>query len=77
MFEDLNKSIKENQERWEKIEELSRTIKKMRSSSMPQVERLNDIILLMVEHLRPMNPSQEQLDEATKGLDELLKSLKK
>jgi len=74
MFDDLNKNIKEGQERWGEIEELMDSVSKTDWGSNTPIVKL---LLLVIEHLRPMNPSQQQIEEATKGLDELLKSLKK
>jgi dihydrodipicolinate synthase/N-acetylneuraminate lyase len=75
MFDDLNKTIKEGQERWKKIEELTDEINKQ--NYYQGMKTLVELVTLIVDHMRPMNPSQEQLDEATSGLADLLKTLKK
>jgi hypothetical protein len=77
MFDDLSKAMEEGQERWKKIEELVTEVEYGLSHSTPTNRALYELVILLVDHLRPMNPSQEQLDEATNGLTDLLKALKK
>lgn len=82
MFKDLSKTIKEGQERWEKIEEYSKRLKEHLESGrrITMESSLNNLALLvlcLVDHMRPMNPSQDQLDEATKGLYDFLNAFKK
>ena len=76
MFGDLSKSIEEGQERWGKIEKLQGKL----YDNLAEGEEIPTVLLLLkllVDHMRPMNPSQEQIDEATSGLADLLKALKK
>ncbi len=75
MFDDLNKVMKEGQERWGKIEELAKEIN--RDDYGPNIKPVIELLILLVDHMRPMNPSQEQMDEATSGLADLLDALKK
>jgi siroheme synthase (precorrin-2 oxidase/ferrochelatase) len=77
MFNDLNKTIKEGQERWKTIEDLAEELEVSMTTGGVQPIMMAHLLLKIVEHLRPMNPSQEQLDEATSGLADLLKTLKK
>lgn len=77
MFEDLNKSIREGQERWKKIEDLVKIMKESAVGGQLHNDATHQLLLLLVDHMRPMNPSQGQLDDATKGLGDLLKALKK
>lgn len=82
MFEDLNKALKEGQERWEEIEEYSKRLREHLESGrrITMESSLNDLaclVLRLVEHMRPMNPSKDQLEDATKGLADLLNALKK
>jgi len=81
MTNNLEDTIKEGKERWEEIERWSKLIKahlqtgaKMDSTN---IDRLATLMLLMVDHLRPMNPSQEQVDKLTGGLTDLLKNFVK
>lgn len=79
MFGNLNKMIKEGQERWDKIEKLAETINNSTTDGQVYDDAIRELILLVVEHLRPMNPSKEQINEATDGLTnlaDLLKNLK-
>lgn len=79
MFGNLNKMIKEGQERWDKIEKLAETINNSTTGGQVYDDAIRELILLVVEHLRPMNPSKEQINEATDGLTnlaDLLKNLK-
>lgn len=78
MFDDLNKTMKEAQERWDKIEDCVTSLKESMDggqSIMP--EEVAQLLIHVVDHLRPMNPSQDQLDEVTKGLSDLVGSLGK
>jgi predicted nucleic acid-binding Zn-ribbon protein len=82
MFEDLNKALREGQERWEEIEKRSERLREHLSSGkkITMESSLNDLawlVLHLVDHMRPMNPSKDQLSDATKGLADLLNALKK
>jgi len=65
----LNKSAK----RWKKIDAEAKSIqKKLDSSNNISNNELSKLLLLLVEHLRPMNPSAEDLSEVTnKFLDDI------
>jgi tRNA 2-selenouridine synthase SelU len=72
-FSDLNKTLKDGQERWTKIEELAT---KLKSPEVTKLERhegemtVANLLVLLVEHLRPMYSYQDQPD-----LNGLLKKL--
>jgi len=82
MFDDMNKTIREGQSRWKEIEECCEDVKDI-SQGEDECQNINEInigklsklLLLIVDHLRPMNPTQGQLDDVTKGLTDLLGSL--
>lgn len=79
MFGNLNKMIKEGQERWDKIEKLAETVNNSTTGGQVYDDAIRELILLVVEYLRPMNPSKEQINEATDeltNLADLLKNLK-
>lgn len=76
MFGDLDKTMQEARIRWKEIEEGYEDIKSRMTSGKGMDEAsLAHLLVLVIDHLRPMNPSQDQLDEATKGIAELLESL--
>ena len=82
MIEKLEKKIKEGQERWERIEEKANLIRgdsdlngNMHFSR--DKDTLAELLLLIVEHLRPMNPSQEQVEQMTNSLTTILKGIGK
>ena len=58
-FSDLNKTLKDGQERWTKIEELAT---KLKSPEVTKLERhegemtVANLLVLLVEHLRPCTP---------------------
>jgi len=73
--------MQEGRRRWEEIEQYYEDIRNLTHSGRKldeaNLHRMSHLLLLVIDHLRPMNPSQEQLDEATKGIAELLGSLGK
>lgn len=71
MFDDVNKIMKEGKERWDKIEALCEELKTEPSNNTVK------LMLLLVEHLRPMNPTEESIDELTNQIGDLLKSIKR
>ena len=81
MFDQVNEVAKEGTERWKEIESLSKQLDEQANNGHIILEHIiptiSNLLLLMVEHFRPMNPSKEQIDEATKGITDLLNSLKK
>jgi hypothetical protein len=72
----LNENLEETQERWEKIESLVKEMNAKLESGENVDNIVPSILTLMVDHLRPMTPTKEQLADATKGLSDLLNSLK-
>ena len=79
MFNNMKKTIEESQKRWEEIEHRISILKENLEHSgnaTPISITTAKLLLLLVEHIKPMNPSKEQLSEATKGLADLLDSLK-
>ena len=85
MIGDMNKTIEEGQKRWEKVEYLVAQLEAHladigqthSTGHLDAIHTMGSLLLLLVDHMRPMNPSKEQIDEATKGLADLLDSLKK
>jgi len=85
MFENMDKTIEEGQKRWEKVEYLVTQLEPYlaaigqthSSGHRDAIHTMGSLLLLLVEHMRPMNPSKEQLDEAKKGIADLLNSLNK
>jgi len=75
VFNDINKTIKEGQARWEKIDQLYNDLKQKDASFTG--DKTVELLLLIVDHLRPMNPTQEQVDEAAREIEDLLRSIKK
>jgi chromosome segregation ATPase len=60
------------QNRWKQIEELAEKLDESHTNNAA----ITQLLKLLVEHLRPMNPTKEQLADATKGLTDLLNNLK-
>lgn len=76
MFGNLEKTMKEGRERWEKIEKNAASLKKsMDEGQRAMPEEVAELLFLVIDHLRPMNPDQKDLDEVTGGLAELLGAL--
>ena len=81
MFSNFSKIIEEGNERWKKINELAIEIdthlNDKHNVNTISTNKLAELLLLVVEHLRPMNVSQDPIDEFTKGIADLLGSFKK
>lgn len=79
MFDDIQKKINEGKERWKLIEGLAETIKRDIESTEPGPSNrdLGRLLLLIVEHLKPMNPSDDMLGDLGKGFNDLLSKLGK
>lgn len=77
MFDDLNKTLKESAERWKKIEELATELEYSLSNNEMNNKAAYELLVLLVDHMRPMNPSLDQINEATQDLTNLLNTLKK
>jgi hypothetical protein len=54
IFKELDKTIQESKLRWNKIEELTSQIK-----GNPTVESTAALLILLVEHLRPLHSSAD------------------
>ena len=81
MFDNINKVVAEGKKRWDKIEELVEVIRNpskfsVEISSDDYTKTIGMLLIALVDHMRPMNPTEEQLGEAKKGIEDLLKSLK-
>jgi len=72
MFDDINKTVEEGRKRWDRIEALCEELRQKDPSNTRDLTV--ETLLLLVEHMRPMNPTQEQVDEAQKGIENLIKS---
>lgn len=88
MFGNMDEIVKEGNKRWKEIEDLAEELRPYvakhgdESDIKPDghlqaIIMMAQLLLLMVDHMKPMNPSQEQVEEATKGIADLLQSLKK
>lgn len=81
MIDNMDELVKEGNKRWKEIESVAEEIRNHlrsgRKLDEARTDRLAHLVLLLIDHLRPMNPSKEQIDEATKGIADLLKSLRR
>lgn len=66
MLDDL---MKDSSERWAEIDRLSAELQG------PDPSTSTRLMLLLVEHLRPVQPSAEQISDISEGLTEMLGSL--
>lgn len=73
-FSDINQTLEEGKKRWEEIEALCTQIKADMEINLYNHPDLFRVIMLLVDHLRPMNPSSDQLNEVAKGLGDMLAS---
>ena len=87
MFGDVNKSISEGSTRWKLIEELASNIKEglddssiggdillKSSTGTINPHELARLLVLLVEHMKPMNPSEGHLDDMVSGIQDLMSS---
>lgn len=74
LFSKLNQLAKENQKRWEKIDclcdELSRWLKSDNRTGWAETNMAN-LLLLLVEQMRPNQVSEDQIDELQKEMSNL------
>ena len=79
IFRDSAKTIEEGQKRWQEIEDYSGMIKKHLETGLKMdsknTDRLATLVLLLIEHLRPIQPTQEQLDDTMKDISALLSKI--
>ncbi|KKM07954.1 hypothetical protein LCGC14_1728820 [marine sediment metagenome] len=85
IFEKLNKQIKESGKRWKEIEKISNKLKKMvdgelysgeasLSTDMNMICMIAILTLLLVDQLRPMNSTEDQVIELQDNIKTLLGS---
>jgi hypothetical protein len=66
--------VEASKKRWDRIEELSNSLKKTDSSKVDQTTLdLIELTTLIIEQLRPLyQSSQKDFDEVTKSLEDML-----
>lgn len=72
VFGNVNDMISEGKARWGNIEQL---LEEIQSGDLPLEEQVNkqtQVLVLLVQHLAPMNPTHDQLDEMMGGLRDLV-----
>lgn len=75
IFDAIDEAIKTGAKRWKELEKRYETVKKKLSTGVQiSNEELAELMIIVVDHLRPMNPDPEQ---ANKIGDELKKRLSK
>jgi two-component sensor histidine kinase len=67
-FKALKEAMKDGKERWGKIEKIASTLK-----DDPNYVDMADLLVLLVEHLRPLYSAQDQNIDFDKILNTLLK----
>ena len=78
LFDELSKQVQENKSRWEKIDELLVALKNPHQDKT--VESLCNVILLLVEQIRPMQDTSKiknLQEDINKSLFELTNKLHK
>ena len=74
VFDNLQKTAEEGAERWEKIEELAKKMK-LPNDVAGKAKDNQKLLLALVEYMRPMAPSKNQLKDATGELENMLAEL--
>jgi len=88
MFKELQKKAKENEERWEKIDELIKDIEFVSADNHVRRDYLDNgitisnilypmiqLLLLLAEQIRPISSASQDVEKATKEIGNLLGSL--
>jgi hypothetical protein len=70
LFGGLEKTMKEGQDRWKRIEALTEELK-----TNPEASKLAETLILLVEHFRPLYSYDLKAEDL--NLDKILKNLKK
>jgi hypothetical protein len=74
IFAELNKKLKENDKRWKEIDMLAKRIKEF---DEPDIEDMANLLLLLVEQLRPAENTKEQIENMQIDINNLLSGFKK
>lgn len=70
LFSGLDKTLKEGQDRWKRIEALTDELK-----TNPEAAKIAETLILLVEHFRPLYSYDLKAEDL--NLESLLKNLKK
>lgn len=70
VFDDLQKTAEEGAERWEQIEVLATELETIEKPAV-----IVQLLLALVEYMRPMAPSKDKLKNATGDLENMLVDL--
>lgn len=74
IFSELNKQLKENGERWEKIDHLINLVKDI---EQPNIKDVVNLIILVAEQIRPAKNTTNKINDLQKDINDMLSSLKK
>ncbi len=76
-LDDLEKTLEKGTRRWQEIEELYKHISNNLSSFPSEMIPVIELQLLLIDHLRPITPTKEQLDDVNQELKSILSSFLK
>jgi len=82
MFKKLQEQMKESNERWEKINEISEKLRYLLDNDLYSGEEnfsvnimMVNLILLLVDQLRPINSGEEQVAKLQNDIQDMLGSI--